>query len=257
MISIRFKLVWIVIALVGAYLIVNNASAQTINGYFYNALPDPTYSQASDVITLSNFDETGTYYISFEVDGSVANGGGNRSCPIQGPCGIEANDGYIFGPLGIFRLVGVSDVSAYTVCSSTDYSTCSNSPEYAQYAIFDYTVQYIPPPPVTNQTWGDDGFWGASVTTEDVKNDMVASVQATGANLWPMLIFLGVVLAFAIFGYLVTSIKDSVRPQNRRRRSKTFDPVSFNRKADELQEFFGRTGGASDEIVEAIRKTKK
>jgi len=251
MITIRFKVLSIIVALLGAFLLVNYASAQTINGYLYNALPDPHYSQASDIITLANFDETGTYYISFEVDGSVANGGGNRSCPIKGDC-LEPNDGYIFGPLGNFRLVGVSDVSAYIVCSSIDYATCSNSPEYAQYAIFDYLVQYDEPAPITNSTWGsDNGFWG-STTASNVQSTLTAGVQNTGADLWGLLVFAGIAIAFIIFLQLVFLTKKSVKPTTK----KEFDEVAFNKKADELEEFFSRTGGADPELVEQIKRKR-
>lgn len=248
MISIRFKLVWIIVALVGAYLIVNNANAQ-----------QPTYSgQNLTAVTLTMPQQyLGQSYLYCVFQDLISLGcssvdedfiGNNPQIQNFVTDWSALNDPQLQLDIIITAAGGVNSCD-----QNNSWYDCFDTPFY-----IDDNGIILPTSPLNNnQTWGDDGFWGASVTTEDVKNDMVASVQATGANLWPMLIFLGVVLAFAIFGYLVTSIKDSVRPQNRRRRSKTFDPVSFNRKADELQEFFGRTGGASDEIVEAIRKTKK
>lgn len=102
----------------------------------------------------------------------------------------------------------------------------------------------------SNATWGGDGFWGSAFTTDDVSDTLEASVQATGADLWPLLVFVGIAIAFIIFLQMVFLVNHSVKP-------KKFDSEKFNKKADELTDFYSKKGGASDEIVDSIRRSKK
>lgn len=65
----------------------------------------------------------------------------------------------------------------------------------------------------TNSTWGSsNGFWG-DTTPSVIASDLTASVQDTGLNLWPLFAFLGVGLAFAIAGLLITNIREKSVPE--------------------------------------------
>lgn len=52
-------------------------------------------------------------------------------------------------------------------------------------------------------------FLGTTTTTELVAS-VTQGVQDTGASLWPLLVFVGIGLAFTIFGYVVSIIRKSV-----------------------------------------------
>ncbi len=231
MISIRFKLIWIIVALIGAYLVVGQANAQTYgptNSIRFINVGNPT---EGIIQCVSGFE------------------------PFTSECNNILSNYSTIG--SIFVVAGGSNGGEYTVTNS-DFSpdrwTLTVTPAPVVTVVdFSESINISNPTP-PNSTWGDDGFWGSAVTTEDVREDMVASVQATGANLWPLLAFLGVVLAFAIFGMVVNSISSSVKPKIERRQSKTFDSVAFDAKADELQQFFNKNGGAKQDVIDQIRK---
>lgn len=64
----------------------------------------------------------------------------------------------------------------------------------------------------TNQTWGsNNGFWG-DTSIGDVTTAMEASVQATGANVWQLLTFVGIPLAFLLAGFLIYLINKQLTP---------------------------------------------
>lgn len=94
-----------------------------------------------------------------------------------------------------------------------------------------------------NDTWAEGGLWGNSVSTDSVKDTLQASVQTTGAQLWPLLVFSGIALAFIIFLQVVVVTRRSVGVA-------AFD----DKKADELKEFYSKNGGASKDVVDSIRK---
>jgi len=249
MISIRFKLVWIVIALVGAYFIVNEASAQqpTYSGQDLTAItltmPPEYLGQSYNYCVFQNLISLGCSSVDEDFVGN------NPQVQNFVTDWFAVNDNQLQLDIIIVSAGGFSSCD-----SGNTWIDCFNSGFYID---DNGIILPTPLPPSSNSTWGDSGFWGETITTDDVKTDMVASVQATGSNLWPMLIFLGIAVAFAIFGWLVTSINDSVKPKTGRRASKTFDPVSFNKKADELQEFYSKTGGADPALVEQIKKRNK
>jgi len=67
-----------------------------------------------------------------------------------------------------------------------------------------------PAPPVTNHLWrSDNGFWG-STTIDDVTGSLTASVQATGADIWPLFRVVGIpiacLIALALIGFLYQAI---------------------------------------------------
>jgi len=69
-----------------------------------------------------------------------------------------------------------------------------------------------PPVPPSNATWGSpNGFWGET-TPAVMIDDMSASVQDTGANVWPLFAFVGIPVGFAIAGYLIFMIKMQLTP---------------------------------------------
>lgn len=49
-----------------------------------------------------------------------------------------------------------------------------------------------------------------TTTTGDLVASVAQGVQDTGASLWPLLIFVGVGVAFTIFGYVVSIIRKSI-----------------------------------------------
>lgn len=62
-----------------------------------------------------------------------------------------------------------------------------------------------------NQTWGSsNGFWGDNFTVNDIEDTLVASVQGTGANIWPLVALVGVPIGFLIAIWVSTLINDSV-----------------------------------------------
>lgn len=88
--------------------------------------------------------------------------------------------------------------------------------------------------------WGDgnNGFWGSGFTALDVKDQVAGAVGATGNNIYPLFIFAGIPLAFLIFLAVMNFIRQGVPEQ------KTFDSKRFNKKADELEEFYSRRSRA-------------
>ncbi len=49
-----------------------------------------------------------------------------------------------------------------------------------------------------------------TTTTGDLVASVTTGVQDTGSSLWPLLVFVGIGLAFTIFGYVVSIIRKSV-----------------------------------------------
>jgi len=49
-----------------------------------------------------------------------------------------------------------------------------------------------------------------TTTTGDLVASVTTGVQDTGTSLWPLLVFVGIGLAFTIFGYVVSIIRKSV-----------------------------------------------
>lgn len=100
-----------------------------------------------------------------------------------------------------------------------------------------------------NSMWGDYGFFSEDYQLTDMKNDMVASVQATSSQLWPLMVFVGISLAFVIFLQVVVFTKRSYTIENKK---------EFNhKKAGELKEFYSKTGKTDPRIVETIKRIKK
>jgi hypothetical protein len=68
-----------------------------------------------------------------------------------------------------------------------------------------------PPPPATNQVWGTDNAFFGSSSPVTVLASISGGVTDTGVSLWPLLIFLGIGIAFIIGNMLVGFIKQSTQ----------------------------------------------
>lgn len=173
-----------------------------------------TYTESYD-LTIDC--DTDTDYVLFNPDG-VATGG--ALCTASNPeqtfsVTIESNDNWIATPavLGTYTYLGIE---ANDACITSNYDGVSD----------DYTNCYgLHPTPIatfqlvsetsSNTTWGsDNGFWGDTTPTAII-GDMEASVQATGANIWPLMAFVGIPIAFLIAIYLIWLINKTLTPVKR------------------------------------------
>lgn len=137
----------------------------------------------------------------FNSNACIEFGGGLDCSTIQGFDGILIN-------LVATPNLTLMQTSGFLACFGLVKNDCSALAESVDL----WPVPVIPP---SSNIWGDNaGIWGEEVTTDDVKNDLVASVQATGSNLWPLLIFVGITLAFIIFLQVVFLTKNTVTPQS-------------------------------------------
>lgn len=85
----------------------------------------------------------------------------------------------------------------------------------------------------TNSTWGSsNGFWGDSFSAGDVSDTLQASVQATGADIWPLFTFVGIAIAFVI-GLLLVSMIQTTTQQNHFGKA---DKMVINPKGEEFIE---------------------
>jgi len=274
MVSIRFKLLWVVLAFVGAYLFVNDAFAYTVSrdpaGFSVTSPIDYTFSLSKQ----DYYDEGGApgsldsgNFICFTAQNySLENLPGNDfldtylaytgAFPFDGGAPDNQQQIYNFSlSLNPGDEVETVDYNIMTGNEGCDPVLLVNGPTtgIAGSAV-DYTgsiLFQISNITSSNTTWNnDDAFWGDEFSTAQVKETLTASVQDTSTDLWGLLIFSGIALAFIIFLQVVFLTKKSIKPTSK----KTFDPIAFNKKADELDEFYNRTGGADPELVDQIKK---
>lgn len=236
MINIKFKIGTIIFALLGAFFIVNYAGAYSVAPLNVNdELENFCYStDTSEWGILFRSDDQAQQYIS----------------PNEQQCGSFTS--YAGGqPLGQFLYVIFlnNDVDLFN-CLSSGYSWCLTNANGIIDQVSVQNLGYVPPP--TNITWGSNGIWGTEVTGVDVQEDIVASVQTTGANLWPLLTFAGVALAFILFLQLVFLTDKSIKPI----KSPVFDKEKFNSKANELDAFYKKTGNADPAVIEVIKRKR-
>lgn len=225
MVSIRFKFIYIVVLGLLAFLFVQSANAQT--GFISSNGTVNVQSDRWYFIYDENLDDI--YLREFN--------GGAVPDPIPGT--VDAME--IFWSQNFDNTVWFEVLNA-SVCLGQTRTQCEQQ-------ALNTSVWPVPFVPSSNSTWGsDNGFWGTS-TTEEVKETLVASVQETGLDLWGLLPLLGVVIAFIIFLQVVFLNKKMVQPVKK----STFDVDKFNSKADELEDFYSRTGGADKALVEEIR----
>lgn len=120
----------------------------------------------------------------------------------------------------------------------TTYISAINDPDTVLYAYSDQNATCAGIGSVSqclaniiNDTWGNNGFWGASFTTNDVSETLEASVQATGAELWPLLVFVGIAIAFIVFLQLVFLVNHSVKPKKVvKKKSDSYGPENSNHR---------------------------
>lgn len=101
---------------------------------------------------------------------------------------------------------------------------------------------------------GSNGFWG-STTVSDITDSLQASVQATGANIYPLLTFVGIPLGFLIAGFLVYLINRTLTPEKetvinsnleivpkkKRGRRKKYDLIYHSAEDLEFRRNYGRS----------------
>lgn len=104
-----------------------------------------------------------------------------------------------------------------------------------------YFVFSILPPQIHRLWTSDNGFWGDDFSVGDAKSTLVAGVAASGAEIWPLLVFVGVGLAFVIFNMIASAIKQSVggsrtevvNPGGEDYIEKTVDDIAFKRQYED------------------------
>jgi len=260
MISIKFKIVSVLVALAGAYFLVGAASAQA---FTYERTPSGTEITSPVSFYLNTTEAEWGNGLDSEVNTKVCIGLFDNT--------EDQNatwfDEYIYWDNGVLDGTIVLDLpvdNEYTIVAATAMQPAQNCSAAGVAPSFDFLETSAYPtalftiiegaPTSSNATWGDSGLWG-EVTTDDVADTLTAGVQNTGANIWPLLIFAGIALAFIIFLQVVFLTQKSVKPTVTVKK-KTFDPVAFDKKADELQEYFSKTGGADPVLVETIKRKR-
>lgn len=99
--------------------------------------------------------------------------------------------------------------------------------------------------PLRIYLFAPEGQQTASFTTPMLAS-VISGVQNTGQNLWPLFVFVGIPLAFIIGLQLIVFTKRSFIVEK-------FD----DDKADELEEFFSKTGGTDKNELETIKKIER
>lgn len=270
MINIRFKIGSIVIALIAAYFLVNYASAQAIQnpttvidistqtgivGSFLRSTNDiddclnsigvsdcfitellvlnPDYDNLPDgILTLNNvFVTSGGAIYNYTTDG----------------VGVEFN----FNQTGQLNFDGTinnfvtGDLEPFLI--SWFYSYENGNPSIS------LTDLNNPPAPPNGSIWGTgNGIWG-STQVQDVSDTLTASVQETGLNLWPLLVFVGIVIAFVIFSQ-VALLPDRGFDKKAQKLKKELKKTEDKEK--ELENFYSKTGNADPVIVETIKRKR-
>lgn len=78
------------------------------------------------------------------------------------------------------------------------------------------TQQYVEPVVVASIWAGSNGFWG-STTPSEISTAMVASVQATGLNIYPLISLVGIPIAFILVGLMIFLINKQVNTGKNKR----------------------------------------
>lgn len=97
--------------------------------------------------------------------------------------------------------------------------------------------EYIAPPVTVNEVWGAGGLFGTSTNMASI---VASGVTATGANIWTLFIFLGVLVAIYIAikvqDFIMLSFAPVEAPKTKKRRGvdRTGDYKAFKRGKKEL-----------------------
>jgi len=103
----------------------------------------------------------------------------------------------VFLTPGTYSVLNYNDEN-YINYGTYTYTDIKNSPDFIQEYFF--TIENTPQ---NANIWGsNNGFWG-STTVGEVTVAMTASVQETGTNIWPMLKYMGIAMAFLFAYYLI------------------------------------------------------
>jgi len=194
-----------------------------------NLTPNPVIDDVTDVV-LEYFDAPNpSHGVLFASNGRVLTGfgfgPGDGSTSMGSVSGMISGGWWIdpvpFGTLSFLEIpqADIEDCIANYNTASFEYELGSSPTEnmleicegmFPTLATTYYGV-------IENATWGSpNGFWGDTTPTE-IMGDMTASVQNTGAQIWPLFAFVGVVLAFGIAGLVVMFIKNSIKPTTGRK----------------------------------------
>lgn len=173
--------------------------------------------------------------IVFNPDGVALNGYGTLNCTsTQKQLTTTYNS---FNEIDFWLLDDIPSYTTlfgtYTILARTNYllNTCAQEydgiTEELEQCLTEFislaTFELIPDTAiVSNVTWGsNNGFFGNS-TPAQVGASVIDGVQDTGANLWPLLIFLGVSIAFIIFIQVIALTKHTTRINETKRRKRPY-----------------------------------
>jgi len=130
-----------------------------------------------------------------------------------------------------------SEIEIIQVASSPN-SDCNydtwNEASLLLEGVFNGSVIFTVTESQTANIWGgSNGFWG-STTVSDVTETMTASVQTTGTNIWPMIKYMGIAMAFLFAYYLIYLINIQLTPSKKEeKKEKTVDIIYHS--ADDLE----------------------
>lgn len=111
------------------------------------------------------------------------------------------------------------------ICS--DFDTCSLvEPSSLFYWSYEEQSQ--------NQTWGNSGLFGGT----NVAAAVASGVQNTGASIWPLLLFVGVFLAFGI----AIMVQDFIMQAGQKKREKYYSDLANSKSFEEDLDVMKKNG---------------
>lgn len=194
----------------------------------------------TDVLNISYTCDGNTDIVVFNPNG-VALGGNLCSTPTSGIFNISTQDldNWIVTPgvLGTYKILMIEDNDACILSgwdgASDDYTNCFSlhSTPIATYTLVSQNNQSI---------WaGGNGFWG-STTAGDVAGSLTASVQNTGVNIYALISFVGIPLAFLLALWLISLInKQLTPPKKEEKKGQKYDFIEHTPQDLELQREYG------------------
>ena len=236
MISIKFKIGTILLALAAAYLLVSShAFASTIS------ITGTTITHVTITIPTIYENNGGSYCI-FQNGISLGCSSNSDFIGANPQTQNLVTDWFANSNESLSVQLVVTDSTLAGECS-TSVAACLAFSGILDHAT--YSPSTLPAAPL-----GFPNILG-STSPGDLMASVSGGVQETGKSMWPLTVFLGIATAFIIAGLVVQNIKQQVKP------TKGFNMAEFDAKADELQEFYSKTGGADPAAVETIKRQRK
>jgi len=199
--------------------------AHTAYAFTYNRTPAGSEIQNPVTVSISFTDLCGgtefantcgseVQYWGFYIDDYLTSQGKIQGC--YASTTLSGSEEYTNLPVDDYRfvmLIGWSDISdCGDVNASTWESGWTSGPNPLEGGTGSFDIAFSVVEGSTNQTWGsNNGFWG-DTSVGDVTTAMEASVQATGVNIYPLLTFVGIPLAFLLAGFLIYLINKQLTP---------------------------------------------